>query len=449
MANNRPGSIPSLPASAGSIISRGDFLSGKIQAWACPGQDLAPFDDDNNYVPPNDWLPAGSLLRPPQMVWLSIRTPDQFNPTFNFTQANTPLLMIQMLPDVERWSATQCVAQGNNYLTLTDSLTYKYWSDGSYLLTYIPDEANYTSDDPCNGTEIGVDPADYTTQTGSQGATDFGWYSDSVPNDYKAIYDNFTNNVFPEVKTAIETLRKGRTWCTITNFANPLIAPPVDQTANFFGPNFLHIFIGGPYYDPSSGESSIDSAILTVQAAYLQWTGYKVFVYSITSTWSQLRPFPTIPFVETPPAIATYQVKQSSIPPTNITQPTTTYSIFTTAASPGWAQLGSFLAYRDTPDSADDPGDFGTPPGLTNNQFYLQQKAAYLTLSGQPNNAAQDTGTAEDAQILNGHIALADIFTTRDNILEYKGDATSFSSNDIISIIANYFNFDYETGYDL
>lgn len=75
------GKLPSFLPAKGHLFSRGQFLDGTFTTYFGPKQ---PVDPDVAYQPPTDWPKAGSLLRIPQVVWLSLgwnTAPVDFNST--------------------------------------------------------------------------------------------------------------------------------------------------------------------------------------------------------------------------------------------------------------------------------------------------------------------------------------------------------------------------------
>jgi hypothetical protein len=82
MPNKKHG-IPRLPSGRHFSFSRNHFLSGKIHTFFGPEQKITAV---NNYSPPARWPAAGSLLRVPQVVWLTAYfplAPFGFTPTYD------------------------------------------------------------------------------------------------------------------------------------------------------------------------------------------------------------------------------------------------------------------------------------------------------------------------------------------------------------------------------
>jgi hypothetical protein len=73
MDNQKQG-IPKYEGESGRLFSRAHFLDGTLKTYYGPGQ---PPDagEPGNYENPTSWRPAGSVLSPPQVVWLYLSRP--------------------------------------------------------------------------------------------------------------------------------------------------------------------------------------------------------------------------------------------------------------------------------------------------------------------------------------------------------------------------------------
>ena len=221
------GKLPRFAGASGRLFKRSDFLDGTLKAYFGPGQapvgtnDLGTADA-GGYRSPTDWNKEKTLLRAPQQVWLSSTS------------------MANMLCLVGRsggyyFLAPPLLPQTGNWVTNTSQNLY--WANGEVSSSY-----QYFTGSPA--------PAPFTIVQNSG-------YSGGDPEGDRVA------SVYSDVKSQIESLRKGKTWVDVVRYpkggilthynAYPttnlggryasLVAP--DPTENFFGTDFLHVFCGG------------------------------------------------------------------------------------------------------------------------------------------------------------------------------------------------------------
>lgn len=220
-------------------------MDGSIKTFFAPGQtEFSLMEYDN----PTAWRPQGSLLKMPQVVWLSCHMPyasadtafippeDDFHtawrdplepdeswlPFYNGVWSgggsgfdrgvvSTTYAYITPVPVEYMWAVDRYDGQGN----ITGSGPMSVWMDGGYL-------------------------ADY-------------WVIDD-----RAYYDarGEFNTVLQSVKSSIESIRPGKTWVYVNHWwftqvpmfdtCTHMIAPPTDSP--YVGTDFLHMYFGAVAY---------------------------------------------------------------------------------------------------------------------------------------------------------------------------------------------------------
>ncbi|MBX6314764.1 MAG: hypothetical protein IRY99_17885 [Isosphaeraceae bacterium] len=194
-----------------SPFRRKQYLDGTIKVYFGPGQKESVL---KTYTEPEDWPPAGALLRPPQVVWLSCPFPlatlaGNQDPYGDF--------------DFDTWDMASILGAHSN------SLPPEY--ESVWISIPMGGGADYYREDRLL---IFVDDTPFREIRSSLKAT------------------------FEEVEARIKDLRKGKTWVVI----NPWLMPPTagdlyekwlhmvaPGATDFFGTDFLHIYIGHPVMD--------------------------------------------------------------------------------------------------------------------------------------------------------------------------------------------------------
>lgn len=208
---NRPRSLPRFDAAKGKLFRRAPFLDGTHKAYYMPGQGYAA--DRTAYQNPTDWPKAGSLLRVPQMVWISFALPSAwyFAPLGDSTGAGP----YYGAPDWGGWNVRRAAGApegGGGKVRWLELREDDFPIDDDFVLT-----TNY--------------PAKMATLLA-------GW-----------------RDLADAVKGRVEAKRPGRTWVQVCpwhlpsggnanawqeNFL-PLQAP---ADGAYFGVDFLHVYIG-------------------------------------------------------------------------------------------------------------------------------------------------------------------------------------------------------------
>lgn len=109
---NQAGDVPRIPGGAGFTFSRGKFLDGTLKTYYGPGQrpDSGPVQAVDyqaggfpwrDYSPPDDWPGAGTLLRVPQVAWLSLLLDGRASHIGTTVEGSGDLLV----PSVTWWGA--------------------------------------------------------------------------------------------------------------------------------------------------------------------------------------------------------------------------------------------------------------------------------------------------------------------------------------------------------
>jgi hypothetical protein len=201
--------VPRFSAQAGRLTRRSGFLVDKWPTYFGPGhrQNVTA-----SYYPPTDWPPAGSLLRPPQTVWL--------NAYLNHGDEPAEFKMV--------WQ-----------------YYYDFDPDGTQYATGLPSRIAFFD-------HSYFPPKPYYYGKGPYGSV--------AQNADRAEHDRLMD-AFAQAKDQIESLRPGRTWVEImdwndffgTNFTDgfrsdgflQIAAPPFDTSpGDFYGTDFFNVWAG-------------------------------------------------------------------------------------------------------------------------------------------------------------------------------------------------------------
>lgn len=258
MAINQKHMMPRIPGIPNRFtFSRSDFLMGRVKCAFGPGQ-RQPLQ----YMSPTDWPAAGTRLRVPRAVWLSVYLRlgfDDVGPTFTQTWRNFYL--------DQRFSTVIAGFTGPN------GTTPVYFGDGPY-----------------------------TTDTRN---TDFEEHTRLL-------------GVLQNVKDRIESLTKARTTVELIDWNDPNVAQNPDYNSDgflqfasldydldgnvvpFFGTDFLHIWAGhglgangndrfefDPYEpaDPPDSDSLYGNPTGRLMAYYDKFRGHKTLLYYPDQQW--------------------------------------------------------------------------------------------------------------------------------------------------------------------
>lgn len=437
------GKLPKLTGASGMCFRRSHFLDGTLNTYFGPGQNPdvvtlpgPPFASE--YYPPNDWRPAGGILTPPQVVWLSLAQVQPEVPTF-FTV--TPKYAIL------QWTST-----GSSGLY---PVTWK-WTDGfQVVITGVPAIDNAVNNGPPDswGNRVGIFTGGGPPPPGVLNGTTASIFpqllintpvTTPTPNpcapDYAALFAAFTS-----AATTINQLRAGKTWVQIYDWTTadptfqsfqangftgdvgptamiPFTAPwrtdllaPTPEELPFFGTDFLHIHTGawaaGQFpptltaleaprgvFDPSNlafGEANVKSS-------YSSFVRFSVQLYSVPPLTLNYAPFVPVPSTSAPSGASPGQ----TLLPTTLLPPGT--------SSANFLPFAQFLPLFNSAQMAAQASMVAVTPGWQNNIQVTQQQIA---------------------------TDLADFGYT------YSGPESNIS--DVVALIANHFGFDPDTGKDL
>lgn len=436
--------FPHFPGGKHKSFRRSKFLDGTIKAYFAPGQ--KPNVADNDYQNPTDWNKAKSLLRVPQVVWLSCEVPDHYSDTYTQTFTRNAVSIATCNGNFTYYTGNACpqtilgVPTGNTvYPTRTTIINGGASSNGSVTYQISDGDLATYSGGPCN--EVLEALAPYVTVSSGPASSEIN-YTTTIDNAYDKLYRQFHDTVFPAVKAAIESLRAQKTWVEILEFFDengdstywgpedghtstytPLIAPtkyfPGNDSEDYFGVNFLHIYIGyvyepvtGTQYMGESNDVIFQNAASSVIDAAKKFVGFTVKLYSILPQWDEYAPASNIPFISDVPDQPKLRQADDTNPPTNKMVNPWVPADPDTLASAKTAQQNAVSGFNDALIS--DVQHFRNNDN--DNQGYLQ--------------------------------TMANAFTGDTPPVIFVGDGTSLSSDDIVAAIRTHFKFD-ESGKDL
>ncbi len=339
---NKRGQQPKFGPLAGKIPRRSAFLSGAQKAYFGAGQAPDGMDDTFlGYRKPTAWNAANSLLRVPQMVWLSLAPIDCVS-TDTDTTPSSIIPNYTLAPDAV--PPGEADYQPGPIYRCGTSFNFGriyYWNDGHTEIVepsgggfhrsdytpgdepYIVDSGGFTGDDYAgvDSGHIGRQPTIYSGYTRSVVNWNYREYQRILP-------------IFQEVKTRIEALRPTLTYIDIVDYNDStkwpndrfqnggvqpgnrygfIVAP--DPSETFFGTNFLHIYTGGnasfepsvPPTDDYNADISLDGTYIACKAqimgSYPKFSGYNVYLYVIGKNLQQVKwaNAPVITSIDAPP----------------------------------------------------------------------------------------------------------------------------------------------------
>lgn len=255
---------PSLASRLGYKISRGDILNGTVPTFFGPGQQPGDMADIDGYKPPTDWATEEFALRMPQVVWLSL--------CYYVTEIDQ-LACEQGSNNLLQWwwhtgsAGTElnenCLWAGVSF-SKTDS--WPFTANGTY------------SDDPwvrltgSPGSPTGGQATTISFGAGGDPATDPWLFPQQFITNYDYNEYHRLLTIFQNIKAQIETIRKGKTWVNILDWTDtgslqyggkgnfylyPWMSFP-DPSTPFLGTNFFHIFCGRGQDQYGNVANSID-----------------------------------------------------------------------------------------------------------------------------------------------------------------------------------------------
>lgn len=326
-----------------------------------------------SYQPPTDWPSEGMLLRPPQMVWITCSYVDS---------------------TVSAYSASVTWADTIQWIEFTGSFTDPqtiFW--GSFCGE--------------GGAFFGVPEFNMFPNT----VREVNIWSGTAANGYADEYNSMLS-LAEEVKSAIESIRLGKTWVlvnqsdfpggTSVRFGNSATVAPHNFPDDYFGTSFLHIHIGSASEDsPISGPNyhapSLvnDQEIADIKQAIEKFSGFYVFYFSPSAAMGQFSPSGT---------------------------------------SPDCTSSGA-----------------STPPGYTR---------VYLPLAVPPDVRVSEQMSAiglSNSYMGNRNASVANYYTMVQNAVDqyypglvvYMGDSSSLSVDSLVGLISSHFRFDPNTGAEI
>jgi hypothetical protein len=473
------GRQPRFSPAAGQLFRRYRFLDGTFQTYFSPGQKP---DVITGYYPPTDWRPTGGILTPPQVVWLTVATIDAQIDEYKETFTNGIYLdytATKTVPDPSTWvNGTHVVVTYSWFFSDGHILTSRIESDidafgRNINVTAFPSPLSaYSYPLVASGFVAStVDIAAQLVATGGNlirndktdppakpqftnsiqagfyalplfpgcvAATDPGLlaWADSFSDANQIVYDQGVPNlmeiqrerllpIFEQFATQLAAIRGGRTWALVNDLSfwgpdynfqpclSHLIAPDSTQ-GPFFGVDFLHIHClaystGGLIPQDQAGglndvfyEPSKDQLV----AAYPSFVRYKCKIYGPDGEYD-LFPNPSaIPQVSAPPA--------GSFDAGSVTGPFTTPVVDNLMLNTGNHPIAE--TFND------------------NRYVEIQSQNAMLQARN-PTIISDLTAEASDLS---------------DSGIEYAGTQSDISdANTLMKLIADYFNFDPDTGANL
>lgn len=230
----------SYPALKGKLVKASSFTDGSVKTFFAPGQtEYAPATA--TYENPTSWRPRGSLLKMPQVVWLSCHFPYSFFDDTSVPPFGEPHTTFRdpLEPDAS-WDPYFAVWGGASF-----SGYERTWGNPGGEWDYPGYVENlWTVSEVVDGT--GSIPGSMPLWIDGVYQT---WWVDDRPF-YTARGD--LDTVFQSVKSSIESIRPGKTWVYINHWwftqtpqfetCPHLIAPPTDTP--YVGTDFLHMYFG-------------------------------------------------------------------------------------------------------------------------------------------------------------------------------------------------------------
>lgn len=218
-----PANYPDL---VGRLVMASSFTGGAIKSYFGPGQ---LEDATVNYTNPTAWRSPGSLLKMPQVVWLSAPYPIPTN-NANWVEGGLPNAdnqSVSLIADPwggpADWFGSGSTADAFDWFTPDLGAMESGWG-------FMDAEVEHYSSFIHNLT--------------------YSWIDDRV---FNTVRDDFKTK-FEAVKAAIEAVRPGKTWVTV----NPwlwtalgsgvvqgylhLVAPAASEA--YVGTDFLHVYMG-------------------------------------------------------------------------------------------------------------------------------------------------------------------------------------------------------------
>lgn len=264
---NQKGDLPRIPGGARFTLSRGKFLDGTIQTYYGPGQ---PPDAGSTYAAPADWPPAGSLLRVPQVVWLTLAV-GQFDlvadPDLPQHSSYSLQYAAAYVPPVFRWwvVGTTPVGPEGGFAYTVQSDTNPTLLDEVSARGHLDTNGDFLFEHPPN-------PDGAVVTTATAGTLPVPSFTTTIASPYPAEYARI-KAAYAAAKARVESLRPGRTfvqvndpflWSTVVPPTPPntdnrrfftatdlaiywhMIAPDVPPDQPWFGTDFLHVYAGTP-----------------------------------------------------------------------------------------------------------------------------------------------------------------------------------------------------------
>ncbi len=256
MESSSRGKLPRFESAKGKLIRVGPFLSGDQHTLFAPRQPHGAAVVDN-YTPPTEWPLEGTLLRAPQVVWLTQADLIPLGGDTSFIEGFT------------KTSYTRDLAYGTDHPDYVPFDLYAFYNTASFRDEFLAGDGTL---------QTGM----FSTfdQTGDPTFYPMGFHlsvtvhSETTYDDPRPAETARLDGVFAAVKSAIESVRAGRTWVEIKKWSNYSLSPfyygeaiPCFNTTpvlpargTFFGTSFLHIGLvsaGGFGFD-EFGHSGVD-----------------------------------------------------------------------------------------------------------------------------------------------------------------------------------------------
>lgn len=310
MPVNQRNMIPRFPGASGALLGRGVFLDGHKKCYFMSGQAPDGMSDGAGYRNPLDWPKAGTLLRVPQMVWLSAAFIDA-DP--NHSQQ----------PYSSSWDTSASLIYVCNNVPNPSWITYS-WTDGHTEVyngsTMTPGDGAYVVDHGGGSFSINLEKQPPTS-------------SDTTTPNWSDLEYQRLMPIFQAAHDTILELRPNRTWVDIVdwddfnNWPNLTLPPNPDGTIDignryghmiapdpseeFLGTRFLHLYCGGlvdagpGVFDSPSLETTSDSTYTACKAqivgSFPLFADYSVRLYSVGALGQQT-PMPAAPSIPVPGA---------------------------------------------------------------------------------------------------------------------------------------------------